>query len=95
MQRSSASQEVDRISADGPLAQSKLAWNLASYKESLLYRAVALVSSCAASWNRADILGCALVSRAFIETTAVMVDVDRGCGMGASPGEPRFDIPLR
>lgn len=68
---------VDRIVVEGPLKKSKLARKVATYKEALLYRVVALASGCAWNWNRDDVLGTVLTSRALIETVAVLMDLDK------------------
>jgi hypothetical protein len=75
-----AAKRVQRIERVGPLAQSKLAWKVATLKEALLYRVVALGKGCAVAWNRSDALGAALAARAFIETVAIVMDFDRRLG---------------
>jgi hypothetical protein len=68
---------VELVAKKGPLKKSKLAWKVATYKEALLYRTVALTNGCAAAWNRDDVLGCALHARALVETVAVLMDLDK------------------
>jgi hypothetical protein len=72
-----AAKRVQRVEKVGPLAHSKLAWKVATFKEALLYRMVALGQGCAVAWNRSDALGAALAARAFIETVAIVMDFDR------------------
>ena len=47
---------LTEITISGPLLKSKLAWKIATYQQSVLYRVVMLASGCAANWNGRNLL---------------------------------------
>lgn len=55
--------------------QSKLAWKLATLRQPLLYRVVALSESFAVNWNSHNLVGSYLPARALIETTALLLEL--------------------
>jgi hypothetical protein len=69
-------QRVDQIEVEGRLMESKLAWKLAIYRESVLWRTVALTESVAINWNSDNIVGAYLSARALIETSALLLDLE-------------------
>src|SRR4051812_13927086 len=69
-------QRVDQIEVEGRLMESKLAWKLAVYRESVLWRIVALTESVAINWNSDNIVGAYLSARALIETSALLLDLE-------------------
>jgi hypothetical protein len=60
------------ITAEGPLSRSKIALKLAIYRNSLLWRLVALYEGTAASWNGGAAISALLSARASLETLAVI-----------------------
>jgi hypothetical protein len=58
--------------ADFP--DSKIAWKIATYRQSVLYRIVALAEALALNWNAQNVLGCYLTARSIIETAALLHD---------------------
>jgi hypothetical protein len=62
------------IRVEGPLAQSMLAWKLATLQEAFLYRAVTLVRGIALTWNAGNLLTSILAARAQIETLVLVED---------------------
>jgi hypothetical protein len=71
-----AQRRVDRIEVSGNLLNSKLAWKIATYRQSMLYRTVALTSGCALCWNAGNSLCSMLTARALIETIALLIDFE-------------------
>jgi hypothetical protein len=69
------------INVAGHFARSKVAWKLASYQHALLHRIVALVDGAAVAWNHRCTLSAILSARAFMETLAVMVELERRVGL--------------
>ena len=76
LQRLAASR-VACIEVEGELLKSKLAWKIASHRQSMLYRVVALASGSAASWNAFNPLCSILAARALIETIAALFSFSR------------------
>jgi hypothetical protein len=72
-----AHRRVTDIRAEGLFARSMLAWKIATYQQSLLYRVVALASGCALAFNAGNPLCAILSARALIETIAVASDFER------------------
>jgi hypothetical protein len=64
------------INVSGKFARSKLAWKLASYQHVLLHRIVALMDGAAVAWNNRCTLSAMLSARAFMETLAVMAELE-------------------
>ena len=60
----------------GHFACSKIAWKLASYQHVLLHRIVALMDGAAVAWNSHCTLSAILSARAFMETLAVMAELE-------------------
>lgn len=56
--------------------KSKLAWKLATLREPLLYRVVALAESFAVNWNCQNLVGAYLPARALIETSALLLELE-------------------
>jgi hypothetical protein len=71
---------VDQIEVEGRLMESKLAWKLAVYRESVLWRIVALIESVALNWNSDNIVGAYLSARALIEASALLLDLEQMYG---------------
>jgi hypothetical protein len=65
------------INASGKFARSKIAWKLANYQHVLLHRIVALMDGAAVAWNNHCTLSAILSARAFMETFAVMAELER------------------
>jgi hypothetical protein len=70
-------QRVASIEVTGPYLESKLAWKIATQNETILYRIVALGESLALLWNARYMLGCSLLARALMETSALLLDFER------------------
>ena len=64
------------IAVSGKFARSKIAWKLAAYQHVLLHRIVALIDSAAVSFNNRCTLSAMLSARAFMETMAVMAELE-------------------
>jgi hypothetical protein len=64
------------INVAGHFARSKVAWKLASYQHALLHRIVALMDGTAVAWNNRCTLSAMLSARAFMETLAVMAELE-------------------
>ncbi len=64
------------INVSGHFARSKVAWKLASYQQALLHRLVALMDGAAVAWNNRCTLSAMLSARAFMETLAVMAELE-------------------
>jgi len=75
LQRLSASR-VERITVSGNLARSKIAWKVATYRQALLYRVVALGSGSALCWNDKNFLSSLIIARALVETVALLLDFE-------------------
>lgn len=71
-----AARRKSAIELDGPLAQSKLAWKVATYQQAILYRVVALLRGTRDAWNARNILTSLLALRAFVETIAVFDELE-------------------
>lgn len=71
---------VERVEVEGRYLRSKLAWKLAIYRQSMLYRIVALAESSALNWNQANVLGAYLSTRALLETYAVLFETENQIG---------------
>jgi hypothetical protein len=65
-----AERRVARIELECNFLRSKLAWNVACHRQSILYRLVALASGCALNWNAGNQLCSMLAARSLIETVA-------------------------
>src|SRR5687768_14539573 len=65
---------VERVSATGTLAGSKVAWLIVVYEQAILYRAVMLGNGSSKMWNARNVLGAVLMARALIETIASVAD---------------------
>jgi hypothetical protein len=65
------------INVSGPFARSKIAWKLATFQHAHLHRVVALIDGAAVAWNNRATLSAILSARAFMETLAVMSEVER------------------
>jgi hypothetical protein len=65
------------INVSGKFARSKIAWKLATYQHVLLHRLVALMDGAAVAWNSRCTLSAMLSARAFMETFAVMAELER------------------
>jgi hypothetical protein len=68
------------INVSGPFACSKVAWKLVTYQHALLHRIVALMDGAAVAWNAKCTLSAMLSARAFLETIAVMVELESQIG---------------
>jgi hypothetical protein len=64
------------MNVSGPFARSKIAWKLVTYQHALLHRIVALVDGAAVTWNAKSTLSTMLAARAFMETMAVIAEVE-------------------
>ena len=64
------------INIAGLFARSKIAWKLATWQHALLHRVVALMDGIAISWNNRCTLSAMLSARAFMETVAVLFDME-------------------
>jgi len=64
------------INVAGRFARSKIAWKLATWQHALLHRVVALIDGIAVSWNNRCTLSAMLSARAFMETVAVLFDME-------------------
>jgi hypothetical protein len=67
---------ADEINVLGTFARSKIAWKLATYQHVLLHRTIALVDGVAVAWNARTTLSAILSARAFMETFAVMAELE-------------------
>jgi hypothetical protein len=67
----------EKIVVEGPFSESKLAWKIATYQQSILYRIVMLAAGCALNWNLKNTLCRFLAARALLETIAVLWDFER------------------
>lgn len=67
---------IRQIEPGGKFIKSKLAWKLATLRQPLLYRVVALSESFAVNWNSQNLVGSYLPARALIETTALLLELD-------------------
>lgn len=65
------------IAITGPLMKSKLAWQLAIFQQSCLYRVVMLANGCALNWNSGNLLCSYLTARALIETCAIFLTLEK------------------
>jgi hypothetical protein len=65
------------INVSGPFARSKIAWKLAAHQHALLHRIVALMDGASVAWNNHCTLSAFLSARAFMETFAVIAELDR------------------
>jgi hypothetical protein len=71
-----ANESIDRLEARkkseikvvGQFAQSKLAWKIAVYQQSILYRMIMLWRGSALAWNNGNSLASVLSARALVET---------------------------
>ena len=68
------------INVSEHFARSKLAWKLVTYQHVLLHRIVALVDGVALAWNHRCTLPAMLAARAFMETFAVMAELEDSVG---------------
>jgi hypothetical protein len=64
------------INVSGAFARSKIAWKLGTYHHVLLHRIVALMDGAALAWNARSTLSAMLSARAFMETLAVMAELE-------------------
>jgi hypothetical protein len=64
------------INVSGPFARSKIAWKLVTYQHALLHRVIALMDGAAVVWNARCTLSAMLSARAFMETMAVMAELE-------------------
>jgi hypothetical protein len=69
-----AARRRSEVTVAGPLAQSKQAWKVAVYQQSILYRVVMLAEGAVSTWNDGNILTSILAARALIETVAVVYE---------------------
>lgn len=65
------------INVAGHFLRSKIAWKLAGYQHALLHRIIALMDSCAVTWNQRATLGAMLSARSLMETVAVLAELER------------------
>ncbi len=65
------------IVVSGRFARSMIAWKLATYQHVLLHRTIALVDGTALAWNARSTLSAMLSARAFMETLAVLAELER------------------
>ena len=65
------------INVSWQFARSKIAWKLAYYQHALLHRIVALMDGAAVAWKNHCTLSAFLSARAFMETFAVIAELDR------------------
>ena len=68
--------KLERVEKAGPLAKSKLAWKIATYGQSVIYRVVMLAEGCALNWNAANVLCAYLAARALVETAALVLEFE-------------------
>ena len=64
------------INISGPFARSMISWKLATWQHALLHRIVALMDDVAVAWNNRCTLSAMLSARAFMETLAVLYDME-------------------
>ena len=64
------------INVAGDFARSKIAWKLATWQHALQHRVVALMDGIAVTWNNRCTLSVMLSARAFMETVAVLFDME-------------------
>ncbi len=64
------------INISGPFARSMISWKLATWQHALLHRIVALMDGVAVAWNNRCTLSAMLSARAFMETLAVLYDME-------------------
>jgi hypothetical protein len=69
-------QRAVEINVAGHFARSKIAWKLATWQHALLHRVVALMDGIAVAWNCRCTLAAMLSARAFMETVAVLYDME-------------------
>jgi aspartyl-tRNA(Asn)/glutamyl-tRNA(Gln) amidotransferase subunit B len=67
---------VKEVTHSDPL-QSEVAWQLAAYRQALLFRVVALADGAAIAWNSQATISAFLSARALIETIAVVAALER------------------
>jgi hypothetical protein len=65
-----------KVSAIGPLADSKIAWKAAVLQQALLYRGTELAIGCGRMWNVGNVLCSVLAGRALLETVALTLDFE-------------------
>ena len=61
----------ETIDKAGPLAQSKIAWKLATLRQSVTYRLMDLAESTIENWNSGNLLASVVLARSFFETVAL------------------------
>ena len=78
---------LQKISAEGPLAKSKLAWKVSAFQQPILYRLVMLANGCALNWNESNVLCCVLAVRSLIETFAVVHEFEHDLSRHVESGD--------
>src|SRR5687767_9825001 len=73
------------ITVSGPFARSKIAWKLARHQHALLHRIVALLDGITAAWNHRSTLSAMILSRALMETIAIMMAFEERVAHGSTP----------
>jgi len=68
---------VEKIELEGPYLKSKIAWKIATFQQSVLYRVVMLARGARLSWNARNILACFILVRQLVETVALFDEFER------------------
>lgn len=68
---------LDRIEVVGPYAKSRIAWKIATFQQSVLWRVVMLARGARLCWNARNILACFILTRQLVETIALFDEFER------------------
>lgn len=67
---------IDIVRLDRSVPKASIAWKLAIFQQSMLYRAVALAKGITESWSAGNGLSAVIVARSLIETIAAFAEIE-------------------
>lgn len=70
------SYKLDQILVEGSLSKSKIAWKIATLRQSYIWRLCELAESCAINWNHQHYVASLTLARGLIETGAILCCFD-------------------